>query len=56
MLKNIQTITYEWTLDKLYVEADETFWELCAVGRCARAVVNHVRTRDEAASYNASEL
>ena len=43
MLKNIQTITYEWTLDKLYVEADETFWELCAVGRCARAVVNHVR-------------
>ena len=42
MLKNIQTITYEWTSDKLYVEADETFWELCAVGRCARAVVNHV--------------
>jgi hypothetical protein len=35
------------------------FWELCArgcVGRCARVVVDHVRTRDEAASYNASEL
>ena len=32
MQKNIQTITYEWTSDKLYVEADETFWELCAVG------------------------
>ena len=59
VLKNIQTITYEWTLDKLFVEADETFWELCArgcVGRCARVVVDHVRTRDEAASYNASEL
>jgi hypothetical protein len=59
VLKNIQTITYEWTSDKLYVEADETFWELCArgcVGRCARVVVDHVRTRDEAASYNASEL
>jgi hypothetical protein len=58
VLKNIQTITCEWTSDKLYVEADETFWELCArgcVGRCAR-VVDHVRTRDEAASYNASEL
>ena len=59
VLKNIQTITYEWTSDKLYVESDETFWELCArgcVGRCARVVVDHVRTRDEAASYNASEL
>ena len=59
VLKNIQTITYEWTSDKLCVEADETFWELCArgcVGRCARVVVDHVRTRDEAASYNASEL
>ena len=59
VLKNIQTITYEWTLDKLFVEADQTFWELCArgcVGRCARVVVDHVRTRDEAASYNASEL
>ena len=59
VLKNIQTITYGWTSDKLCVESDETFWELCArgcVGRCARVVVDHVRTRDEAASYNASEL
>ena len=59
VLKNIQTITYEWTSDKLFVESDETFWELCergCVGRCARVVVDHVRTRDEAASYNASEL
>ena len=30
VLKIIQTITYEWTSDKLYVEADETIWELCA--------------------------
>ena len=56
MRNYIQTHTYEWTLDKLYAEADETFWELCAVERCARVVVDHVRTRDEAASYNASEL
>ena len=57
MQKNIQTITYEWTSDKLYVEADETFWELCAVGRCARVVVNHVRPRrlrTRRASYNAN--
>ena len=66
VLKNIQTITYEWTSDKLYVEADETFWELCAVGRCgprwlvgrcARVVVNHVRPcrlRTRRASYNAN--
>ena len=46
VLKIIQTITYEWTSDMLYVEADETIWELCAVGRCARVVVNHVRPRD----------
>ena len=38
--KNIQSDTYEWTSDKLYVEADETFWELCAVGRCARVVTS----------------
>jgi hypothetical protein len=57
MQKNIQTITYEWTSDKLYVEADETFWELCAVGRCARVVVNHVRPRrlrTRRSSYNAN--
>ena len=36
VLKNIQTITYEWTSDKLYVEADETFWELCARGWVGR--------------------
>jgi hypothetical protein len=56
VLKIIQTITYEWTSDKLYVEADEMIWELCAVGRCARVVVNHVRPRrlrTRPASYNA---
>jgi hypothetical protein len=59
VLKNIQTITYEWTSDKLYVEADETFWELCARGfrRCARVVVDHVcprRFRMRPSSYNAN--
>ena len=52
----IQTITYGWTSDELYVEADETIWELCAVGRCARVVINHVcprRLRTRPASYNA---
>ena len=58
MRNYIQTHTYEWTLDKLYAEADETFWELCAVERCARrVVVNHVRPhqlRTRRASYNAN--
>ena len=60
MLKNIQTSTYEWTSDKLYVEAVEMFWELGArgcVGRCARVVVDHVRPRrlrTRPASYNAN--